>query len=244
MTDPHDAVVAAYRGRQNQIARKYHLTYLRRLNGDAWRTAKKMLNTDLHTDSDGLVLLARFERAAKNYQGGCFADDGESIGLWDKPAREVRAAIKAKAEKIKARIGSRALFHPGYLPIGKHEGWLALRVQNPNPSPYNLDVEWCWTINIKPGLNTKALNQLEFFIGKIDKGGYGVSADIKLFKDIYGLEQPYVTTQARLDRLIADANRYCERLKIVRDRFKTVVEPVFNSYSYVSGPLARLWRLP
>lgn len=249
MTDPHDAVVAAYRRRRNQIASKYRLTYLNRLNTDAWRTAKKMVSTSIRDDSDGLLLLERFERTAKNYRGGCFADDGESIGLWDKPASEVRAAIKAKAEQIRAKIGSRALFHPGYLPLGKHKGWPALRVQNPNPSPYNLDVEWCWIIDIKPGLDTEALHQIEFFVGEKRQGSrIGVDACVKLVAgdcdpDAYVLEQPYVTTQARLDRLIADANLYGERLRTVRARFKRVVKPEgCNSYSYVSGPLAKLWK--
>lgn len=220
-----DAISAEYRRQRNSIAREFGIKELKKLSGDAWSTAKAILSTDLRTDFCGMLLLRKFRRAAVKFKGGSFADDGEAIGLWVEPPTQVKQGVIARSEKLRVSVGRRALFHPGYLPLGKKKEWKVLRVQNPNPSPYvkENDIDWLWCIAIKPGLSLKGLKQFpfDFFVGEKFEGGgqHGVFAEVKLGLN-YDLDQPYVTTQRMLDRIVADVNAYVEKLQLVRAAYE------------------------
>lgn len=234
-----------YLQRRDEIARRNNLIEIGKVPDHGWSTGK-VLSTNFDDDKDGFKLLELFSKEAGHYRGGCYADGDESIVLWDKSPSEVRASFRRIAEELRASIGSRALFHPGHLPIGRHKEWPMLRIENLNPDQYNSGLQWLWTINIKPGLDTRALNLYEFFmVQRLAHGAsVGVSAVVRMIRsplsvirpndNMYIPECPYVTTQARLDRLIIDVNHFVEKLRAIHLKYD---EALFSPESNESNGL-------
>lgn len=242
--DDHDQIVKEYARRRNLIAKANNLTQLKDLSCDGYQTAK-VIDTDIRADFSGMLLLQKFERLAVKSKGGCYSDDGETIAIWADPAKEVRKKFRVFSDGLKAKIGHRVLFHPGYLPYGR-KPWPLIRIQNPNPTPYfdrlSGRIDWSWFVCIKPGLKLR-LPTFDFFVGEKFEGGgqWGIHAEIRRAgsngsemtettydakgvahrkTSVYVSAHNYVTTQARLDELVVDIRAYIGKLKAVKKRYE------------------------
>lgn len=213
MRTPEDQTVAAYIRRRNEIARHFGTKLVKHAN---WATADHVVSSDPRSDPGGLVILGKFERKLKKLGGAPFyADCGEGIAIWIKNPLD---ADKEYCRKVRQRIEKIALFHPGYLPVRNvPKGWHHLRVENPNPSPYyHINIEWMWTIYFDP---TKIKCKFKRFDVNVPTGlTNGQRVLIAVDKTHYDLPSPYVTSQKRMDEILADLTEFRRKVKLAEER--------------------------
>ena len=212
----------AYLRQRNKIARAHNAREIKHLAD--WDTHDFCVSTDLRSDSGGLLLLEKFEQKLAKINGpAAFADDGESIAIWEGTRAEITKGCKKYQEAQKRKASRYVLFHPGYLPVRVPPvEWRSLRVENPNSTPYYhlRGIKWLWTIyydSAKVRCEVQSYRFEEKIAGPGDP--LWIVAKIEHGKH-YALPSPYIRTQGQMDRLLGLAAEFRRKLEIVSARYK------------------------
>lgn len=212
-----DPAVNEYIRQRNAIAKEHNVKLVKHPD---WGTADYILNTNIREDSSGLALLGKFRRKLKKLKNAThYSDDGEAIGIWCKDPVE---AAKQRAKSIQEKIKSKALFYPGYLPIvGRpREGMHHIRIENPNPNPYSLDVEWLWLIYYDPNKINVALEEEVFAIN--DGRAIHTKATIAINTINYKLPHPVINSQKKMDEILGMIEIFRKKMKKADERAKNL----------------------